>query len=269
MNNIIIEKSLKLNHIKDILEGTSLILCVRDYCHQKTIAQLADWIETNEKLDPCPHEHRNDNEIEYVYYGVDTVGASYNITYWKNPDSEEYARYYDVAKTYHSNIRSACFPFLNPFDNFRLELDEVWPKRVGLANFDNHEKMIAGLARLVIAGKDVLVSKQPHCDSVPREKVNLKKQFAANIYLDVPNIGGELEIWDVPPLSLDEIERISPTEDLRSALPPSTTFKPEKGDLIIFNARKPHAIKSFLKGRRITLQGFLGFHEDDSISIWS
>lgn len=268
MEKIIYASTLTRDLVEAVINDQVSIVCIREFSKQEQNDRLADWIENHSELRQCPHEIRHSNKVEYIYYGVDALGESYNITYYKDVSDPKFLKYYDIAKKFNCSIREMLKPYLSPFDNFRLVLDEIWPYRVGIANFDNFEKQLVGLARLVIPG-EVLVAKQPHFDVLPEEKAVLRSQLSANVYLDVPDIGGELELWDVTPWTPEKIKQIKPNEDLRSQLPYPIVFKPERGDLLIFNVRKPHAVKSFESGRRITLQSFLGIHEDHSISLWS
>lgn len=269
MKNVIITDKLNYALFNSIVNEDNLLICIKDYCIQTVREQLAEWVIQHQNLHVCPHEIRTGDEIKYLDYGVDSIAESYNTTYGESAKSEKFKKYYNLAKTYHSSLRNACSPYLNPFDKFRLELDELWPHKVGLGNFDKNGKQIAGIARVVRAGEDVLVSKQPHVDSMPKQKVNLIQQLSVNIYLDLPQKGGELEIWSVPCFEANTIETMDPATDLRSILPQPSIFNPTKGDLVIFNTRKPHAVRSFLEGRRITLQSFIGIHDDYTISLWA
>src|SRR5262249_30115677 len=93
-------------------------------------------------------------------------------------------------------------------------------------------------------------------------------QFSANIYLEVSDDGGEIELWDYPPLHPSEIAADSKS-DWRAALPESFLVTPKRADLILFNTRRPHAVRSFDKGRRITIQCFIGFRKGEPLSLWN
>lgn len=80
---------------------------------------------------------------------------------------------------------------------------------------------------------------------------DIHSQFSANIYLQMPpNLSaspvgerGELELWNVPALSVDAILEADGDRDWRAELPESILVRPSNGDLVLFNTRKPHAIR--------------------------
>merc|ERR1719436_459860 len=100
--------------------------------------------------------------------------------------------------------------------------------------------------------------------------IQIKQQFAANVYLDVPERGGELEIWDVEPLSCDAIVQLDQSKDIRSQLPTdSIKVRPVKGDLLLFNTRRPHAVCPFPNGTRTSMQTFIGCNDDKPLILWN
>jgi hypothetical protein len=56
----------------------------------------------------------------------------------------------------------------------------------------------------------------------------LNNKNLTNIYLSVPAIWGELEIWDVDPLPTSVIHKRDPDLDWRTELPQSIIIKPNK-----------------------------------------
>jgi hypothetical protein len=110
-----------------------------------------------------------------------------------------------------------------------------------------------------------------HAPNTP-ETDSLISQFGVNIYANVPEVGGELAIW------LDEI---SDEEfllrrggqygmSIEALGEPDMTVKPENGDLILFNARKLHAVLAGSGTERLTISAFFGYRGDSSpLTVWS
>jgi hypothetical protein len=98
--------------------------------------------------------------------------------------------------------------------------------------------------------------------------------FSANIYLDVPTSGGELNIFPVAmrqlehrqnlvrviayllQYSFDPVHRERVQRQLHALLPLPATLTPKAGDLIVVNTGRPHAVRGFKEGTRVTLQAF-------------
>ena len=172
--------------------------------------------------------------------------------------------YFSEAPLAIERLRQYSSPAMTPIDKLRLELDERFANGARIANFLNR-KMLAGIGRITRASHSHLSAVQPHFDALPIKYARLDVQLAANIYLRVPNSGGELELWDVSPLSpYSEVPK-----DWRSELPTSLKIKPRLGDLIIFNCRRPHAISEFSEGDRVTVQMFIGYEKGKSLQLWN
>jgi hypothetical protein len=238
------------------------------YCAPELSRRLAQWFAFSPELENYTHEIRNGNQVKYLEYGVERLGVPFNSTYGKEANSPEKLLYYDSALSGLRRVREKCAPELSPIDKLRLELDELWPYGANVGAFEGR-KMFVGIGRVMRAKTSGIAELQPHFDAVPEAIVNLRAQYAANIYLKLPAAGGELEIWDIPPIPLDQIEGESDNRDWRSKLPPSFLVTPREGDLIIFNTRRPHAIRSFAEGHRVTLQSFIGLAANHSLTFWN
>lgn len=108
----------------------------------------------------------------------------------------------------------------------------------------------------------------PHVDVVPSDIVHVARQFSCNLYLALPEHGGELLIWPVLEqfvhMSLGPDNKIDPER-----LPPPIIVKPEAGDAIILNSRTPHAVAGFEGGVRATHSCFLGFSSQEPAMMWA
>jgi len=157
-------------------------------------------------------------------------------------------------------------PYLSPIDKLRLELDENYGANVAVFE---EKKMFVGIGRVMRADGSVNSELQPHFDSLPPDFFPLDGQFSANVYLKVPESGGELEVWNVPPIPANEIVDSDPNKDWRKELPNSIKIKPNVGDLIMINTRRAHAIRRFDEGIRVTIQCFIGYKKDKPLYLWN
>jgi hypothetical protein len=263
-DKVLVVESLNQEALTQLFNNTICVLRVPQYCATTVCEQLSTWFLNNEAITPYHYVMKQEQEVKSIYFGVDRVGSPFNSTYG---DEKEKDKYYAAALLGISALRKASVPFLSPIDRLRLELDENWVQGANLASFEN-KKMFIGIGRVMKSELSHLSELQPHWDSVPTQYVDLQGQFSANIYLSTPNVGGELEIWDVEPLPTSIIHKNDVNRDWRAELPPSISVKPETGDLLIFNTRRPHAIKCFDSGTRIATQFFIGINQNQSLAMW-
>lgn len=251
--------------LRALFEGEICAIRVPGYTPLATCAKLGDWFLETELRENYRHETYVDGKVETLHYGVDRIGHPYNLTYYAERSSPVVRHYYDNALPSIRLVRQICGPELSPIDRLRLELDETWPTGANIGTFDG-PKMFCGIGRVTLPKKRIL-ELQPHCDSLPLG-YSLDGQFSANVYLAVPRVGGELELWDVPPLSQREIIELEQSCNVREMLPPPLRIHPNVGELIVFNTRKPHAVRSFEDGNRVSIQSFIGFSSKGPLQLW-
>ncbi|WP_068317393.1 2OG-Fe(II) oxygenase [Polycladidibacter hongkongensis] len=201
---------------------------------------------------------------------VGRIGMSYFET-GRQPDIIEH--YFANALANINLLREACSPYPCPMDTFRCVVDETWEAGCTLQTL-YEKKMFVGLSRSMKPG----IPLKAHHDMFGRHAPNtpesdsLISQFGVNIYIDVPETGGELGMWD-DELSDDEFldrrgqDYAIPLDQLR---PCDYSAKPENGDLILFNARKLHAVLPGEGKDRLTISAFLGYRgEKEALTVWS
>jgi hypothetical protein len=186
-------------------------------------------------------------------------------------------------------IRNIC-DGVSPVDKLRLELDELWSNgcRIGAINPFNR-KMFVGLTRLMtpqgLVGKATRVNGLIHIDTSLHTENAVEGLFSSNIYLDSPKEGGELCIWNVTKSEVFSAEfdylnklldsafskkyREEIQEILQNILPEPILIKPEKGDLVILNSGRPHAVRGFEEGVRISMQTFISYGADTTLQLFS
>ena len=95
----------------------------------------------------------------------------------------------------------------------------------------------------------------------------------ANVYLEVPPVGGELHVWPLSWRSRWDFYRhaatlsllTTPDEEaqrrLRRAFSAAAVeplrLLPQPGDLVLICVQRPHAVQGFPFGNRVSLQSFL------------
>lgn len=225
----------------------------------------ADTVElTRERL--SRHELRSafSEQNEFVRLGK---------AYIEIGDEASRAEYHAQAVPTIRRVRDVFRPLASPIDELRLLLDEVWPKGARLLDV-NGQKCFVGITRFLGNGTDLT----PHTDNLERNapqdhEPKLLTQLSANVYLAIPEDGGELEFWGQQP---DEAEyerlRGSRAYGIERHLlpPPEVVVKPEPGDLILLNPRLIHAVRPSATATRITLGVFIGYFGDDQpLAYWS
>lgn len=260
--------SLTLDSLQKIFNDEICVLVVRGFASNEVSQKLHTFLVT-QKVSEYTHEIRDKDKIELLYFGVNRYGFPLNNTY-DDETGEKYETYINSALGTMKSIRKAASPFLSPIDQLRVELDEIWPYHANVSVIKGR-KALCGIARLMPPELSHLSADQPHYDLVSLDYFpTLKRQYAGNLYLQVPEEGGELEIWDVKPIKVDQVKSFCVPKDWRAELPKSFKIKPEQGDLFIFNTCRPHAVTSFKSDLpRTSLQTFIGLDQDDSVFMWN
>ncbi|MFC9437461.1 2OG-Fe(II) oxygenase [Nocardia sp. NPDC057030] len=181
--------------------------------------------------------------------------------------------YFDEARHNIDRLRDIASPYSYPADDIRLLLDEIWPAGASLLRRDGRA-FFAGVARYQLAGVDL----EPHTDNVSRNlpedfAIRIVRQLSVNVYLDVPDRGGELQIWDDYP---DESEYRDRSGDRvygidRAAVgEPALVITPRVGDAIFIDPRRVHAVAPAQDRPRITIGLFIGVSDPaESLKVWS
>lgn len=184
-----------------------------------------------------------------------------------------------LAKKYHSeaidnihSMRTLFLPYLSPIDHVRLLLQEFWPAGANLQRLQG-ENCFVGAIRVF---KPTVSSFYPHHDRLDEESdspeaKSLIEQLVANVYLQVPEKGGELQLWLRDPTESEkniirDVEGLLP----ESVEPPKLTIHPEAGDLIIFSSRMLHAVTPGQDKHRVGAAAFIGCHGfNKPLTYWS
>lgn len=180
--------------------------------------------------------------------------------------------YMDNVLNKKEEIEKACSPYQVPLNRIYSIMNDLFGAT--LASIDKKE-MFTGAVRIIPTGKDVV----PHNDSFSRDAPDLPlaaeidAQFSANIYLSLPDTGGELEIWDTRP-SDEELAAIPASGSgyghHRKYFPePDLVLRPGAGDLLFFRTDVIHAVKRVGEGTRMNMNCFFAKKKDNSLIYWS
>ena len=244
--------SLSKEDIDALIFEEIIALHIKSFIDPINAKKLGSILSSDKNRSSYTHEKKEGSNYIQVSFGVDRVGVPFNMTYSSNNDSLDF---YFQNKNYFLNLtRKYELAFI---DDLRTQLDDIY----GATRARKDGASLAlGIGRIGHANEDMLYT-NPHIDKPPAELLSVVKQFGANIYLNMPKYGGEIEIWDddTPPTSVID----------RNALHEPYVISPKEGDLVILNTRKPHAVKPHHKGERISASCFIGYEKDKPLQMWS
>ncbi|MFH8349735.1 2OG-Fe(II) oxygenase [Streptomyces sp. NPDC018045] len=182
------------------------------------------------------------------------------------------ARYHDAALPSIHEVRALFAPYLSPVDHVRLLLQECWPAGADLLRLRGRPCFVGAL-RVFHPTTSVF---PPHNDRIEQETdapeiAGVTEQLVANIYLQVPEEGGDLQLWRRDPTSAEartilEVEGLDPA----TVEPPAHVIHPRAGDLIVFSSRMLHAVTPARGGHRVGMAAFIACKgPDEPLQYWS
>lgn len=252
----------------EVLEGISCLYVVKNFVSEEQCRQIAGNLK---QLDFSEYGHEEVGQFgikDIKYYGVDRCGVPFNSTYGRCDDSEEKRCYYQNIERNFERIRSICPNQETPIDRLKNTLKESSDARVSAASFEGKE-MFYGIVRRMVPEFSHLSEAEPHFDFLPSQYSHLKNQIAANVYIETPEHGGDLEIYSKSIPS----DTYKPPKEWRSRLFEEGYFpiryQPQRGDLLIFGTRQPHSIYRFHRGTRVNFQTFIGQESDGGLVFWN
>lgn len=183
----------------------------------------------------------------------------------------------EMARKYHEDavdsiwlVRDLVYPNISPMDHLRLVLQEIWPTGANIGHIDN-KTCFVGSCRVFAPDVKLL----PHNDRLARLMLEgdpqLDGQLAVNIYFQMPEAGGALELWlREPDDEQDKIIAANDGIDRDLLEPPKLVLTPDVGDLVIFNSRLIHNVTPGQGSHRVSISAFIGYRgEQQPLTYWS
>lgn len=250
--------NLTAEHIRLLAKNEIRVIQVESFASKKTCEIIANGaIELGYK----------------PYINVDSV-RRIGMAYYETEHEEHLIReYFASAATCLEKMRRACDPVGSPMDTARCLLDEVWPAGANLQTLFG-KKMFVGLSRLVEPNTTFLAHHDIFADDAPgmAESESVISQFGANVYVQMPDRGGELLMWhrNMTIAEFDEKRKGQYGISIDDLPEPDVVLKPNTGDLLIFDAHKLHAVASPKDRQRLALSFFIAYRGDDKpLTYWS
>lgn len=176
-----------------------------------------------------------------------------------------------------------------PVDRLRLELDQAWPFGACLGQYLG-QKLRPAIMRVMQEKNGFDFSSPKHGFIHTDDSLKLdysRATFTANIYLKIPEEGGNLYVWNINLkrikgfynyltahvfamiMAQGYIFNIGWQEKILKLLPKPHIIQPKRGDLVIFHSGRPHAVAPVAKGCRVTNQLFIFSKGDSPLTIGS
>lgn len=185
------------------------------------------------------------------------------------------AEYHDKVEFNLATLRDLLKPTDYPMDRFLYLLNKIWPKGACLLEVEA-KKCFFGICRIMHQDVDL----KPHTDRLERnlpescqDVLSLSAQLSANIYISIPQNGGETEFWNNEPTESEYKNMMNGRHygiERNALCSPASVYKPNVGDLLILNSRRIHAVRPALHEPRITISCFIGYQGIDfPLVYWS
>lgn len=247
----------KRDQIADLAAGRCAAIRVPDFV-PRTLCE-----QTLRALESAPFDTYGRQRVDppVMRFGV---GVSDHRTDGVVADS-----YWDALEGHRAAWGGLGLPF-DPFQECRDALGAEWPAAVRVGHRGGRE-MGGGVAREPNHGFQV------HFDDALREfsgnllDETLVAQFAFNLYLSVPEDGGETVVWRHRWDPADEAYRLEQSYGFsRSVVGDAESFelKPKVGEALLFDPRNYHAVRPSRGGRRIALGFSMGLTATGELLTW-
>jgi hypothetical protein len=257
-SNICEPKALEKGHFTELLTGKILALSFPSFISENVANQSIRNLSEGNLL--------RETSVE----GLKIAGNAYFETF-DNQSCKQ--KYYATANTNRQAIRVLFHPYQNPLDKLQLQLKKIWKPGVEIENLGEGE-MFSGMIQSICHGFGMM----PHEDKLSREDRSSKQaastinQLAAIIFLQLPEKGGELEIWGKSCSDKEyDLLRGQSYGISHEKLPfPDVTIQPQIGHLVVFKSTNLHAVRKVFGKNRISMSVFINHYGNDKpLRLWS
>ncbi|MDA8018148.1 MAG: hypothetical protein MPN21_11940 [Thermoanaerobaculia bacterium] len=140
----------------------------------------------------------------------------------------------------------------------------------GVALDSQHGPYFAGTVRRIESGTRLHIDYAP-AEHPSWEVAQVCAQLAWNVYLELPESGGNTHIYERQWVPADDGHKETDSYGYDSAVVAGSecvTFKPTQGDLYLFNSRNYHLVDASV-GHRTTVNSAVGQTRDNKVVLWS
>ena len=263
-----VSPEITVDAINSLIDGSISALRVPDFYPLDKCHKLARWFIAHP--DRALYGQNVTDQaaiggVRYLDYHVDRIGFPRNQLIGKAPDSPEFREYFESK----SRIMDAVARIAgaeHPIVQLISSCERIYPYGAKIEEI-NRREVFVGIGRITRPGAETLLSKFPHVDGVWPYQMH----FSANVFLAAPKQGGELEVFGGPTLSAQEVASVGAEHNFRTDpnYMCSQLIKPQTGDLIIINTRRPHAVCGFEHGSRVTISSFIGLDAGQPLKFYS
>lgn len=262
--------------LDDLLAGEALAIWLKGFipaAHGEHVYQQAQAAALKPLL---VHYTREDGGADYhthanvLRVGVDVQLDQYFDRLSASTDASATAlesilgEYLSSVDASNEENRRLCAPYRRPCELLFDRLDEVCGIRVATCN-GRPMKFGTFLLNRKSDRYDDPTTIPIHVDSVPTTLLpRIRAQLGAMVYCRVPEVGGELRVYDHPLIPRDEA---IPTSVDHTC--PYRALKPEAGDAVLINSRRPHAVIPGKDSDRLANIMFIGSDGSYPLDIWT
>lgn len=260
----ILEKSkLSKQDVLDLTKGKILALRIHPFINEETCKRWQAPLESSTNLS------RYSNALDV---SVNRIGMTLFETE-NNP--KKLNDYFKSAKNTFNIIDKLLYGD-NPIRDIQRGINTIWEKGSMPEQLDG-VNMNPGIIRSF--EPDMEGGLPPHMDTLIKDiptHTSFRKmscQLAANLYINTPEQGGELEIWDYSP-SLEVLKTLQTGKhdfiDSNKIPNKSILIQPRIGELILFRSSCIHAVRPIVGGMRTTASCFIGFYDENRpLTVWA
>lgn len=231
------------------------VVCIHGFYPAELCEPFSDWLSGHSDRTVYGHNaiDPDSGKVQLRDYLVDRIGEPRNRLIGKAGDAPEWGEYFRKGEELRKEVEQLTRQ-QHPIQMLIDMLNQIWAHGAKRERIHGNDSP-AGIGRVTRPARDGKSHpmEDPHVDGPWPCAVHL----SANVYFSLPRHGGELETFCGPSLSAEEMRGIGFAHRFRETHPVSELLKPEVGDLVIINTRRPHAVVAFSSGRRVSYACFI------------